>query len=130
MPATVDKSISVIDDDEAIGSSIVSLLRSMGYKGTSYLSAEAFLASAAIGDLDCIISDIYMPGQSGLELMRILRNQGYKTPFILISAKADEHLTEKAVEIGAVCLLRKPFDAQQLIDCIERALSSTDRSLT
>ena len=123
MQQTAHKTISIIDDDDAIRRSIVSLIRSTGYKAREYLSADAYLGSGDVGMHDCIITDVYMPGRTGLNLIRVLRNTGYSTPVILMTANLDEHIAAKAAEAGAVCLLRKPFDSQELLDCIERALA-------
>ena len=72
--------------------------------------------------LDCIIADVHMPGMGGLNLLRKLREQGFMTPVILITALPDENLDEEAVSIGALCLLRKPFKTGALLDWIERAI--------
>jgi FixJ family two-component response regulator len=114
--------VAVIDDDEALRSSLVDLMRSSGYRCEPFMSAEAFLASSNRSDWDCIIADIHMPGMGGLNLIRGLRRWGSVTPVILITALPDKNLDEEAVSIGALCLLRKPFEMTCLLDYVERSL--------
>jgi len=114
--------IAIIDDDEALCSSLVDLLRSVGYRAEQHNSAEAFLASPDLSRVDCILADIHMPGMSGLDLLRRLHERGIMTPVILITALPDKHLDDEATALGAECLLRKPFETNSLLDCIERIL--------
>jgi FixJ family two-component response regulator len=114
--------VAVIDDDEALGSSLVDLMRSSGYRCEPFVSAETFLLSSNLSYWDCIIADIHMPGMGGLNLIRHLRQRGFVTPVILITALPDENLDEEAISIGARCLLRKPFETTYLLDCVERSL--------
>jgi FixJ family two-component response regulator len=114
--------IAVIDDDEALCSSLVDLMRSIGYRAEPFDSAEAFLASSNRFGLHCIIADVHMPGMGGLNLLNELREQGIKTPVVLITALTDKHLDEEAASRGALCLLRKPFEISSLLDHIERSL--------
>ena len=114
--------VSVIDDDESLCSSLADLLRSVGYRVEQYGSAEAFLTSSNLPTLDCILADIHMPGMSGLDLLRELRDQGVTTPVILITALSDKHLDAEAISLGAQCLLRKPFETNSLLECVERSL--------
>ena len=113
---------SIIDDDEALCSSLGDLLRSVGYRVEQYGSAEAFLTSSNLFSLDCILADIHMPGMSGLDLLRKLHEQGIATPVILITALPDKHLDDEAISLGAQCLLRKPFETTSLLECVERSL--------
>lgn len=119
--------IAIIDDDEALCSSLVDLMRSVGYLAEPFVSAEVFLASHHLFELDCIIADVHMPGMGGLDLLRKLHEQGVMTPVILITALPDKQLDDDAVSAGAICLLRKPFDTDSLLDCVERSLLSRQR---
>ena len=114
--------VSIIDDDEALCSSLVDLLRSVGYRAEQYTSAETFLTSSDLSSLDCILADIHMPGMTGLDLLRKLHEWGIATPVILITALPDKHLDDEAIALGAQCLLRKPFETNSLLECIERSL--------
>jgi FixJ family two-component response regulator len=118
--------ISVIDDDASLRSALVGLVRSLGHDALGFGSAEEFLQADAAKASDCIISDIQMPGMSGIELAQHLTMRNVFTPIILITARADPALKEKALASGAVCFLRKPFDGEVLIRCMENALEKQD----
>ena len=114
--------VAIIDDDNALCSSLVDLLRSIGYRAEPHYSAETFLTSANLRNSHCIVADVYMPGMSGLDLVRKLHERGIMTPVILITALAGKHLDDEAISVGAFCLLRKPFETNSLLDCVERSL--------
>jgi FixJ family two-component response regulator len=114
--------LAIIDDDEALCSSLVDLMRSVGYFAEPFTSAEMFLGSCHLFNVDCIIADVHMPRMSGLDLLRYLHEQGIMTPVILITALPDAQLDDEAISAGALCLLRKPFETDSLLDCIERNL--------
>lgn len=113
--------ISVVDDDEGVRTSLDGLVRSLGYRVETFGSAEDFLGSNARTACDCVISDVQIEGgMSGIQLAREITPSG--TPVILISAFADEAVQIKAAAAGAYCLLKKPFNCEKLIDCIDGAL--------
>jgi FixJ family two-component response regulator len=114
--------VAIIDDDNALCSSLVDLLRSIGYRAEPHYSAETFLTSADLLNAHCIVADVYMPGMSGLDLVRKLHERGITTPVILITALASKYLDDEAISVGACCLLRKPFETISLLDCVERSL--------
>ncbi|HZC95607.1 MAG TPA: response regulator [Bradyrhizobium sp.] len=114
--------VAIIDDDDALGSSLVDLMRSIGYRAEPYHSAEAFLASANLFNSHCIVADVHMPGMSGLDLVRKLHEQSIMTPVILITALDGKYLDDEAISVGAFCLLRKPFETNSLLDCVERSV--------
>jgi FixJ family two-component response regulator len=116
--------VAIIDDDDALCSSLVDLMRSVGYRTRPFASAETFLTSSTLFSLDCVIADVDMPGMGGLNLVRKLHEQGIMTPVILITALPDKHLDDEAISVGAQCLLRKPFETNSLLDCVERSLSN------
>ena len=115
--------ISVIEDDESLRSALVRLVRLLGYESRDFTSAEDFLNWGDPQQFACIITDIQMPGMSGIELKRHLVNQRCLRPVIMITARADPALDRQAIASGAACFLRKPFQAETLIDCIEKALN-------
>nr|WP_256464584.1 MULTISPECIES: response regulator [unclassified Bradyrhizobium] len=115
--------VAIIDDDEALCSSLVDLIRSIGYRAEPFASAESFLRSPTSSSSDCIVADINMLGMSGLMLTRKLREQNILTPVILITALSEKHLDDEAISVGAQRLFRKPFDANALLECVERSLS-------
>lgn len=114
--------IAVIDDDEAFRTALLELLRSLGYGARGFASGEEFVAAEGDGDCDCVITDIHMPGMSGLDLKQLLAARDCRVPVIMITAHAEPRLDVRAAASGAFCLLRKPFEANALIGCLERAL--------
>jgi FixJ family two-component response regulator len=110
--------ISIIDDDALARDGIRELVESLGYKAVSFSSAEHFLASGAIAKTTCLITDVQMPGLSGLELQEALRSQGHRTSVILITAYPNESCRNRAIDSGAVGFLSKPFDEASLIECL------------
>jgi FixJ family two-component response regulator len=113
--------IAVIDDDSYVRSGMVGLLRSLGLSATSYASADDFLASSR-DDFGCIVSDVQMPGSSGLELLELLIAQGDATPVILMTASPEPRMLDLAISSGAVGILEKPINSQTLVNCLERVL--------
>jgi FixJ family two-component response regulator len=114
-------SISVIDDDESFRPALAEMLRSLGYCAREFASAEEFIAADGEGSSDCVITDIHMPGMSGFDLKQLLAARGSTVPLIMITARAEQGLDARAAASGAVCLLRKPFETDALIVCLEKA---------
>jgi FixJ family two-component response regulator len=115
--------IAIIDDDETLCSSLVDLMRSLGYRAEPFASAETFLAWSDLGRFACVIADVHLPGMSGLDLARKLHERGGMSPVILITGLSDKRLDDEAMSVGARCLLRKPFETKALLDCVERSVS-------
>jgi FixJ family two-component response regulator len=113
--------ISIIDDDQSMLEALGGLLRLCGYDVRTYASGEEFIKSGLCHSPKCIVTDIHMPGLSGIDLKRWLDGQCCSTPVIMITARSDTHLHEQALASGAICLLRKPFGAEALMDCLRRA---------
>ncbi len=117
--------ISIIDDDDSLLSAIVRLVRSAGYDARGFTSAEAFLGcGAAAANFACIITDIQLPGMSGIELKHHLAARQISTPVIMITARNEAGLEDKALASGAICFFRKPFETGALIGCLETALKA------
>jgi FixJ family two-component response regulator len=114
--------IAVIDDDESFRIALVESLSSLGYGASGCASAEDYIDAIGGRSFNCIVTDIHMPGMSGLDLMKCLASRGATTPVILITARSDSNLEAKAAAAGAACLLRKPFEISALIQCIEGAV--------
>ncbi len=114
--------ICVIDDDESLRIALVGLVRSLGYDARGFGSAEEFLQAGPATSFSCIITDIQMPGMSGIDLKQHLAASHSKVPVIMITARPEPGLKARAFASGAACFLRKPFEADALIDCLERAL--------
>jgi FixJ family two-component response regulator len=117
-----DLLVAVIDDDEPFRTALVESLSSLGYGARGFASAEEFVATGGDRSCDCVISDIHMSGMSGFDLKRLLMSRDSKVPVIMITARTEPWLEAKAAAVGAVCLLRKPFESSALIGCLARAL--------
>ena len=115
--------VAVIDDDEGFRTALVDSLSSLGYGARGFASGDEFLASGGDEKLfGCIITDIHMPGTSGLDLKRALVSRNSGIPVIMITAAAEPGLEAKAAAAGALCMLRKPFETNTLIACLDKAL--------
>ncbi|OYO28080.1 response regulator transcription factor [Janthinobacterium sp. PC23-8] len=113
--------IAVIDDHESVRSALASLLRSYGYLTSSFDCAESMLAGAPSERYQCIVTDLQMPGMSGIELLEQLRRQGSETPLIMITAFPEPAVRQRVLQAGATCFLGKPFQSNDLVRCIRQA---------
>ena len=120
MPST--PVISIVDDDDALRSSLEDLIRSVGFRVQGFISAEEFLRSNQVQKTDCLILDVRMSGMTGPELQRRLRSESADLPIIFITAYADRGVQAQAFEAGAVAFLYKPFYEQDLLSAIDAAL--------
>ena len=115
--------VYIVDDDAAVRDSLELLLGSAGFETQAFDSAEAFLAAPREPGRGCLLSDIRMPGKSGVELLGILRERGDVCPVVLITGHGDVGLAVEAMKRGAQDFIEKPFDATRLIDAITGALA-------
>ena len=115
--------IAIVDDDELFRRATTSFVRSLGYGTASYDLAEAFLKSDRVSDADCLITDVQMPGMTGIELQDRLIAQGHSVPVIFITAFPEMRARAQALAAGAVGFLAKPFDDHNLISCLNEALA-------
>ena len=102
--------IAIIDDDESVREATRGLVRSLGFNADAFASSEDFLQSDRINDTSCLITDVQMPGLSGVELQSLLVAQGRRTPIIFITAFPEERIRSRVLEAGAIGFLSKPFD--------------------
>jgi FixJ family two-component response regulator len=116
--------VSIIDDDEFIRDATNRLVRSLGFSAPTFASADEFLRSPHLHDTSCVISDVQMPGTSGIELQSTLIAKGINVPIIFITAFPDERSRARAMQAGAVCFLTKPFESSALIRYINDALKT------
>jgi len=112
----------VVEDDNSMREAIERLLVAAGFECAAYASAEALLARGVVGDSTCVISDLRLPGMSGLELLAALRDSDITLPFILITAHDAPGLGEKAIRCGASAYLAKPFRGTVLLDAVRGAI--------
>ena len=118
--------ISIIDDDRSVRESVKSLVRSLGYDAATFASAEEYLASDCLRDSKCVITDLQMPGMTGVDLRDRLIADGYRKPIIFMSALPAEQVPLRATAAGAFGFMRKPFSDERLIQCLDKALKGED----
>ena len=116
--------VAAVDDDFRVRESIESLLESAGYSPVLFSSAEEFLESGTLAAATCVITDVRMPGMDGIELQRRIRLERPTLPVILISAHYNAEVRQTAMDEGAADFLYKPFDATQLLQTIQLALTN------
>ena len=116
------KLIAIIDDDEAMQDSLRDLMEAAGLVAQCFGSAEEFLESDLHRQAACLITDIFMPKMSGLELQTRLKDEGCDIPIIFIAADGDGGLRIQAIREGAIEFLAKPFDHHLLLKTVRAAL--------
>jgi len=116
--------ISIIDDDASVRAALGSLVRSLGYTARTFESVESFLDSRDMAETSCIVTDIQMPGMSGLDLQSQLRTAGFAIPTVLITAFPEEHLRVRAEAGGAIGFLAKPFDGKAMVRLLKSVVGS------
>ncbi|GAA0837946.1 response regulator [Cupriavidus pauculus] len=118
------KIVCVIDDDPSVRRSTGALIRSLGWGAAFFSSAEGFMAHPSHTAYDCLICDIALEAISGIELLRRLRAAGLHTPCIFVTANATSRCREQARKHGAVCMLDKPVDPDDLVGWLSRVLNT------
>jgi FixJ family two-component response regulator len=116
--------IAIVDDEEPVRNATKSLVRSLGYRASTFGSADDFLKSEQVHDTSCLITDVQMPGLSGLDLQDRLIARGHCIPIIFMTGYPNDSVRARAMKAGAVCFLNKPFDEDHFIGCIEKALKA------
>ncbi len=122
-----DPVVHVIDDDEAIRESLAFLLQSAQLDVRTYESANAFLETLSRDAHGCVVTDIRMPGVSGIELLRQLKTMGLGLPVIVITGHADVPLAVEAMKSGAVDFIEKPFDDDAFLSTVRSALRQHEK---
>ncbi|MCM3873905.1 MAG: response regulator [Pyrinomonadaceae bacterium] len=115
--------VAIVDDDESMRAAIEDLLSSVGINARSFSSAEDFLLSGLQNEIACLISDIRMPGMTGLELQAKLVAEGSRIPIIFITAHGNTRMRAQALNAGAIEFLGKPFDDESLLGSVRAALA-------
>ena len=121
--------VFIIDDDAAVRDSIALMLGLEGYRTSVFADAETFLAAWSDDWAGCVIADVRLPGQSGVELQDALRQRGIALPFVIITAHGDVATARTAFRSQAVDFLEKPFDSVQLCAAIEAAFALEGRRI-
>ncbi|QUD87527.1 response regulator FixJ [Phenylobacterium montanum] len=122
--------VHVIDDDEAVRDSLAFLLDAAGMKSRTYESADAFVARLDQAEPGCVVTDVRMPGMSGVDLVRHLTAAGSSLPVVVITGHGDVSLAVEAMKGGAIDFIEKPFDDDTILSALKGALSgSQDRQV-
>ena len=117
-----DAIVFVVDDDESVCRALARLFRSVGLLAETFRSARAFLDAPVADRPACLILDIRLPGASGLDVQDALSQAHREIPIVFITGHGDVPTTVRAMKGGAVDFLQKPFNDQELLDCVQRAL--------
>jgi FixJ family two-component response regulator len=115
--------VVAVDDDFRVRESLQSLIESAGYEPVVFSSAEEFLQSGTLTAATCVITDVRMPGIDGIELQRRIKLERPDLPVIFISAHNHAEIRQKALDDGAFDFLFKPFNAADLLEAIQAALT-------
>jgi FixJ family two-component response regulator len=118
--------IFLVEDDDSVREAMTGLLRSTGYQVLAFGSAEAFLSARGLTQGACLVSDIQLPGLSGIDLKRRLDAEGARLPVVLVTARTEPALHARAHAAGAICVLTKPFTADALLACVAKGVAGED----
>ena len=124
-----ERTVYVVDDDDAARDSLVMLLKSDGLSAKDFVSAHDYLATFDPEARGCIVSDLRMPGMDGIELIRELRGVGCILPVIVITGHADVSRAVDAMKAGASDFIEKPFESEQLLRVIRACLEDNDAAV-
>jgi len=116
--------VSIVDDDASIRAAMQSLIKSLGLVVFVFESAEDFLRSPRVDDSSCLITDVQMPGMSGLDLQDRLIARGSRIPIIFITAFPEQTIRSRAQAGGALGFLEKPFAGRTVIELVRQALAA------
>ena len=116
--------IAIVDDDREAREALEMLVRSLGHNVSTFGSTLEFLKSVKLHDTSCLITDLHMPGLSGLDLQDRLIADGHRIPVIFLTGHPSENARARAMKAGAVGFLSKPIKQDHLLACLETALKA------
>ena len=122
------KKIYVVDDDESVCRALKTLLMTFDFEVTTFNSAASFFDAVPNSEPGCLVLDIHMPGLDGWATQKRIFDSGSKRPIIFISAEKQDNAADRALKVGAVGFLQKPFNGQTLVDLINVASESNEDS--
>jgi two-component system response regulator FixJ len=117
--------VYIVDDEPSVRHALARLMRSAHMTAHVFASVDEFMDASVTDENACVISDVRMPGNGGLELLALLIRAGRKIPVIIITANDTQELRDMAKRLGAAAYFRKPVDAQPLLNAIATALGGT-----
>ena len=118
----IKPTVFIVDDDESVRQSLELLLSSVGLEVKTYPSAQEFLKGVSPGASGCLITDVRMPGMTGLDLQERCADAGLFLPIIFITGHGTVPMSVRAMKAGAIDFLQKPFEEQDLLSAINRAI--------
>lgn len=118
--------IHIVDDEEAVRRSTSFLLKTSGYRATTYASGDIFLQAVRTAEPGCVLLDVRMPGRDGIEVQAALAERGVAMPVIMLTGHGDVTIAVQAMKAGAVDFLEKPFDQARLLAAIDTAMGRLD----
>ena len=119
--------IFIVDDDALVRGALDAVLSREGYQVTGFAEGASFLTAARARTPTCVILDVKMPGQSGLEILKELNAQQYPAPIFIISGEGDIPMAVEAIKSGALDFIQKPFDAATLVTQVREAVEAWGR---
>jgi len=125
-PASV---VFIVDDDPSVRKSLTRVMVSAGYAVEAFASAREFLERERLAGPGCLILDVRMPGLSGLDLQEALAGKGHRIPIVFITGHGDISMSVKAMKSGAADFLTKPYDVEQLLAAVDRAVTKDVKAL-
>ena len=114
--------VAIVDDDPSIRSALDRLTRALGYAALAFDGAEPLLAKLDEADIAFVVTDVQMPGLSGLDLLKILAGRRPHLPVMVMTAYPSAATRDRALALGAVAYCAKPFEADQFEHCLTTAL--------
>ena len=117
--------VYIVDDEEAVRRSIARLVRSVGLRAETFPSAQAFLAQKLGDGPACLVLDVRLPDQSGLDVQAAMGTSQRAIPIIFITGRGNVPMSVRAMKEGALDFLEKPFESEALLECIQRALAKS-----
>jgi FixJ family two-component response regulator len=122
--------IFVVDDDPAVGETLSAILRNDGYNVACFADAQSFLAAARVRQPGCILLDVHLPGQSGLDVLKDLNAEEYPAPILMVSGMGDIPMVVEAIKHGALDFIEKPFRASIVSTAVQAAMAAWSRRST
>src|SRR5947209_14352320 len=119
--------IVIVDDDAAVRQTLSLLFSHEGYEITSFSDGSAFLAAARVRPPACILLDVYIPGRSGLDILRDLNAENYPAPIFIISGQGDIPMAVEAIKSGALDFIEKPFNGTEVVARVRNAIAARTR---
>jgi len=123
-----EPTVFVVDDDESFRRSVRWLLASVNLKVALFASAQDFLRVIRPGQTGCLVTDVRMPGVSGLELQQMMVGRDIRLPVIIMTAHGDVDMAVRAMKDGAMDFIQKPFNDQVFLDLVQKAVDESVRT--